>query len=109
MPVNKSRHAYRNERLNCAQSILRGFQELHDITEEQIVEAKHLGGGKADGGLCGALHAASILVTDEEKRVELHQRFTAQAGSDRCREIRALKQLTCGECVELAASILHNG
>jgi len=97
--------AYREEKLNCAQSILRGFQKKYGLTEEQITEAKKYGGGRAEGGLCGALYAA-LLMADDAKKKQLRERFLAEAGADRCREIRAAGKLTCGGCVELAAKIL---
>ncbi len=43
MPVQKALKAYKEEKLNCAQSVLRAFQESCKITEEQILEAKKLG------------------------------------------------------------------
>ena len=108
MLVRRSMKAFLEERLSCGQSVLRGFQELHGITEEEIAEAKKFGGGRAEGGICGALHAAGRLVgADEEKHRELQRGFVAQAGSVRCREIREQKRLSCAGCVELAAKILH--
>lgn len=107
MPVQKALKAYKEEKLNCAQSVLRAFQESCKITEEQILEAKKLGGGKAEGGLCGALYSACLLAADDHVKQELHERFTVLAGSVHCREIRKLGQLSCGECIVLAATVLH--
>ena len=107
MPVRKSLNAYLKERLNCAQSIMRGFQEYCDVSEEKIEEVKNLGGGKAEGGTCGALHSALVLSKNDKSRNDLRLAFIAQAGSDKCKEIRSGQRLTCGECVGLAARLLH--
>lgn len=107
MSVEKTLKAYREEKMNCAQSILRGFRESFQVPEETIAEAKKWGGGRAEGGLCGALHSACRLTSDENVRETLHERFRSEAGSDRCREIRKLGRLSCGECVALAATVLQ--
>ena len=48
---------YTTERLNCAQSILKGYQDEFEIPEEQINEFRAFGGGRAEensvrGTLC---------------------------------------------------------
>ena len=106
MPVEKSIKAFKDERLNCAQSIMRGFQEQKNISEQAISDAKSLGGGRADAGNCGALHAALQLTGDDDKVCEVLNNFVEKAGSGRCREIRKKKILSCAQCVELAAKLL---
>ncbi len=106
MPVTKSLKAYKEEKLNCAQSILRGFQDKCQVSNEQIAEAKKNGGGRAENGICGALHSAAHLAKNDEIRQSLHERFIVHAGSDKCREIRGEGKLSCSGCVELAAKIL---
>ena len=73
MPVQRAIAAYRTEGLNCAQSILRAFQEECDIPEETVREARRFGGGRALEGRCGALHAACELSGDEAARDRLPQ------------------------------------
>lgn len=107
MSIEKAREAYTQEKLNCAQSVLRGFQAQFQIGEERIAEAKAWGGGRAENGYCGALHAARLLGAADETKSRIHSRFVESAGSDRCREIRGLKRLSCKECVELAAQLLQ--
>ena len=106
MSVAKAIRAYTRENLNCAQSVLRAFQEDFEIEDECIAAAAKLGGGRAGNGLCGALHAAERLSPDAEVKAAIHQRFATAAGSDKCREIRKLGRLSCGECVETAAGLL---
>ena len=110
MPVERAIAAYKKERLNCAQSVLRAFQEHHKISEDVIAKARHLGGGRADEGLCGALHAALQLAGDPFTKQQLRSAFVSEAGSDKCREIRRAALIPCVECVKMAAKLLdeHN-
>lgn len=107
MPVKKSLYAYNEEKHNCAQSILRGFQNELGIMEEQITEAKKHGGGRAEDGLCGALHSALCLAGNDEVKSAVRTAFVLHAGSEKCREIRKLGKVSCEECVRLAATLLH--
>jgi len=107
MPVKKSIKAYNDEKFNCAQSILRGFKEHFEVSDHDIAEARKIGGGRAENGLCGALHSAITLAGDEKKKTFIITNFIEAAGSDKCREIRKINRLKCSACVELAAELLH--
>jgi hypothetical protein len=107
MPVRAAVHSYTNQRLNCAQSILKAFQERKDISQDEINDARKLGGGKAEKGTCGALHAALSLLDDPEKKESVRRSFVEVAGSELCREIRALNLISCLQCVEVAARFLE--
>lgn len=109
MPVKAAIHAYTRDKLNCAQSVLKAFSHRKDITGSDIDAARALGGGRAAGGVCGALHVALLLLDSEEKKRSMRENFAARAGSVQCREIRAKKMLTCAQCVELAAELLGAG
>lgn len=106
MPILKSLSAYRNGKKNCAQSILAGFSDICAVPDAEIDAARAAGGGRAEGGLCGALHAALKLAGKNETKETLQRQFVANAGSEHCREIRRLKKLSCEGCVELAAKVL---
>ena len=106
MPTERALHAYQNERLNCAQSVLHAFRACHAIPDEAIVQAKALGGGRAEGGVCGSLFAALLLVRDPVAQQRLRDAFIAKAGSDKCREIKQVHRFPCAECVRLAASLV---
>ncbi len=106
MPAQRAIAAFKTRQPNCAQSVLRAFQREHGVTEDKIAQAQHLGGGRADGGRCGALHAACELVEHEAVRGSLRTAFAAKAGSELCREIRKSKTLSCEQCVELAAELV---
>ncbi len=107
MPAKKSLDAYRVGKQNCAQSLYSGFRELVGIPQSVIDAARKLGGGRAEEGRCGALHAALDLSLGEPTRQALRSGFEEQAGSQLCREIKARKLLSCDQCVELAATLLE--
>jgi len=109
MPVERALNAYKKERLNCAQSVMRAFQPHPNITDEDILHAKHLGGGRAEEGLCGALYSALRLTDEPPARQRLRDAFVAETGSDKCREIRRAGRVPCVECVRLAAHLLVDG
>jgi hypothetical protein len=50
------------ERLNCAQAVLKAFQEKFSITDEMISQFKAYGAGKAPDGCCGAFYAAKYIL-----------------------------------------------
>jgi Putative redox-active protein (C_GCAxxG_C_C) len=107
MSISSAVHSYTNERLNCAQSILKAFGERKNISSDEIKDARKLGGGKADNGICGALHAALSLLDEPEKKESVRQSFIEVAGSEKCREIRAKSLVSCLQCVEVAARFLE--
>jgi hypothetical protein len=109
MSVEMALHSFTKERLNCAQSILKAFRHRKEITQEEIDAAGAMGGGRAEGGVCGALYAALLMNEDHERNRFLRESFAERAGSERCREIRAKKMINCTKCVELAAILLDKG
>jgi hypothetical protein len=106
MPVERALTAYKHERLNCAQSVLRAFQASHQLDETHILAAKEHGHGRVEAGLCGALHSALHLAGDTVARERVRVGFMAETGSDKCREIRRAARKSCAECVQLAASLI---
>jgi hypothetical protein len=106
MPVKRALKAYQEEKLNCAQSVLRAFQSHRTIHEDDILRARHLGGGRADAGLCGALYAALQLADEPSIKQKVREAFVSDAGSDKCREIRRAARIPCVECVRLATHLV---
>lgn len=96
------------ERYGCAQAILKTFEKTLNVTQEMIDSFKAFSGGRADGGLCGALYAAKVLVDDPEKADIIQAEFIKVAGSAKCKEIKKLKKIPCTECVTTAAELLQN-
>lgn len=86
------------KRVNCAQAVAEG---LGAMALSPALSA--CGGGRAEGGRCGALHAALLLVPVDKKE-ELAAAFRSETGSERCREIK-LSGFPCVKCVEIAARL----
>src|ERR1035437_1299376 len=93
------------ERMNCAEAVLYAYQKISGDIAIAISNMKRLGGGRAPGGLCGALHAACTVAPDRAER--LKARFAEIAGSVVCKEIRRAKQHPCEFCVSESAEILE--
>lgn len=87
---------------NCAQSVAAGCG--HD---ELLEELKNCGGGRAPGGLCGALHAA-LRMLPEEKRAEAKAEFIRLIGAPDCRTIKTQCRTPCSRCVAVAAELAKN-
>jgi hypothetical protein len=96
------------EGYNCAQAVLKAFQASHKISESEIADYKSAGGGRAVGGLCGALFAAKRIV-GEEAFDEISKNFERQSGSLKCADIRKAGLLSCKGCVGTAAELVHSG
>jgi len=104
MPKDKA-VKYFSGSYNCAQSVIKAFEDTHEVSEDKILEFKKYGGGRAPEGICGALYGALTLCDSEIEISEIEDKFAKCAGSLKCREIRSSKTLSCAECVEKAADI----
>ncbi len=104
-------HALENFRrppqlLNCAQAVLYAYQQVVGPTPISLADMKRFGGGRAPGGLCGALHAACVLAPDKAER--LKTRFAETTGSVCCKDIRTANQHACECCVAESATLLES-
>lgn len=106
MPVERSVEAFKVGGMNCAQSVLHGYKELHGVSDEQIAGAKAFGGGRAEAGTCGALYAAQMIAKSDEARESLTKEFREVAGAERCVDIKRGSGYACDKCVELAAELI---
>jgi len=97
-------------RLNCAQSIANAFKEKFNLSDDFVDSFGAFGGGRAPGGLCGALYAAMTILeeVDKKKAEELMQYFYNNSGAFECSNIKAGKKLSCVGCVEKCAEYLEN-
>ena len=97
---------HRQRRGNCAQSVVHAWDEKHPDRQAGVAAFAPCGGGRAPGGLCGALHAGCALAGDAAETIK--REFSEKSGGVlTCREVRAAKKLTCNECVGLAAELLE--
>ena len=85
---------------NCAQSVAKAFER-----DDLVAQLKSCGGGRAEGGLCGALHAA-LLMLPENKSKETKKQFRDRVGDILCKTIRREGKTPCAECVRTAASLI---
>jgi hypothetical protein len=94
------------EKFNCTQAVLVAFQEETGMTDADIASYSNTGGGKAEGGICGAAYAAKQVLKDSGIHPHIDELFNTKAGSSCCRQIRERGQLSCEECVALAARFI---
>lgn len=94
-----------SEKLNCAQSVLKGFQKEFKISDKEIEEYRAWGGGRAEGGMCGALFSAERLLCQLGKESVIEE-FRQKAGGIRCTDIKE-KQFTCAEYVRMADELVE--
>lgn len=83
------------------------FQLESGISEDTIRKAALQGGGKAPEGVCGALHAARVILGNGQALEKIENDFSAKAGSTQCMEIRGMRSLSCSGCVGLSAYLLE--
>jgi hypothetical protein len=93
-------------RLNCAQAVFHTFEAEGLAPSGSVESCQACGGGRVEGGFCGALFAARQLVPDATG--ELDAAFEERAGSLRCREIRAAGHLSCQGCVSTAVELVEH-
>ena len=114
MSAQKARENYLDRsgqrKMNCCEAVAYAFQDRIPLSDEELQRCAGMGGGRAPEGYCGALYAAQRLVekSGSPNAGELPAIFQEIAGSAKCREIKALKKLSCLECVEKAAALVEN-
>ena len=89
------------KRHNCAQAVMEGGGG----SPEQVAAMAACGGGRAPGGLCGALHAALLLCPGRAE--EIKAAFAQKAGALTCRDIKGRAGTPCAVCVETAACLVE--
>ena len=94
------------ERLNCAQAVLHAHSKASGVELMPVSDLKPLGGGRAPGGLCGALYAACIIAP--QKAEVLMSRFTQELGSAKRKVLRTNKEHCCERSVATAAGLLED-
>ena len=94
------------EKLNCAQAILKGFQQTFNVPDSRIAEFKLWGGGRAPEGICGALFAAEILLAEQGKP-SIKEEFKKKVGNIDCRSIKRINKTSCRDCVRIADELLE--
>ena len=97
---------HQQRRGNCAQSVVFAWNLKTQDSRNSEDDFAGYGGGRAPGGLCGAVHASCELAGAEAETIK--QSFAQKTGGFlTCRDIRMSKKISCGECVGLAAELLE--
>ena len=110
MSIQKAKDHYLGKggltKANCAEAIIRAFKENFNIDDKNFAG---YGKGKAPGGLCGAYCAAKEIIEKyyPERKAEFEKFFLEKAGNLVCKDIRALRKLSCLGCVEKAAEFVQ--
>lgn len=96
------------KKMNCCESVAYVFQDEIPLTAEELQSFAGFGGGRAPGGYCGAIYAAKYLLEKKgsPKAAEIDRIFVELAGSPKCRDIKALRKVSCLVCIEKAAEIV---
>jgi len=106
MKEKAQRYFHGPEGYNCAQAVLKIFQEHKDVLEETIEEFSAHGGGRAPHGYCGALHSV-LYLADESLHDSIKEAFKTKTGSLNCKRIRVKGKVPCVECVRIACEELQ--
>ncbi|QSH41022.1 C-GCAxxG-C-C family (seleno)protein [Lentisphaerota bacterium ZTH] len=107
MNKKKASDFFHNEdNLNCAQAVLKFFEDNEIVSDELIAQNKAFGGGRAPEGTCGALYGAMQLLQSAEHNQKAKEFFIKYAGSFECRAIKEAGKISCAKCVDLAADFL---
>lgn len=109
---NKQRASYyfhrKPEGWNCAQSLFKAFQEESSLTDAEIeIQFRSKGGGRAEGGICGALYAAQNLAHNDEEKEYITREFEQRAGATTCRRLKGECHVPCIELVDLAQDLIQ--
>jgi len=106
--MRKTAEAYHRDRQgNCAQAVAHAWNVKNPGERASVEELAGCGGGKAPGGLCGAVHASCGLAGAAAAETIKREFAEKSGGHLRCKEIRAARKMPCGECVGLAAELLE--
>ncbi|MBP5247670.1 MAG: hypothetical protein J6Z31_07410 [Fibrobacter sp.] len=89
---------------NCAMAVAAAWLEAHHKDPSEVETFRTCGGGRAEGGLCGALYAAIHYRPDRKE--ELREEFRKRCNGTLCSEIRPIQSMTCSDRVAVAAELL---
>lgn len=91
---------------NCAQSVLKAHQDRVELSDEELeLSYRSKGGGRAEGGLCGAVYAASLLLKEKD-RPKLLSHFEERTGGLTCARLKGKCGRSCQELVQVADDVV---
>lgn len=89
---------------NCAQSVANKYKDLYKSSDIVSEYAPYVG-GRAPGGLCGALYAAMQAVPEHAD--EIRAEFVASCGAETCRAIKTESKTPCQVCVDTGDKLVE--
>ena len=89
---------------NCAQAVANKYKELYK-SDDIVKEYAPYVGGRAPGGLCGALFAAKEACPEHAAEIEAD--FVAACGAATCREIKTVTGTPCPFCVDTGDKLVE--
>lgn len=94
---------------NCAQSIHKAAQGRTGLSDEQIeLSYRPKGGGRAEGGLCGAIYAVRSIIGEGSQAAEdATEEFRQTTSGLTCAELKGRCGRSCQELVAVAEQILQ--
>lgn len=90
---------------NCAQAVANKYKELYK-SDDIVKEYAPYVGGRAPGGLCGALFAAKEACPEYAEEIEAE--FVAACGAATCRGIKTGTGTPCPFCVDTGDKLVEN-
>lgn len=93
---------------NCVQAIFKAYQDYVGLSDEEI-EARYRtkGGGRVEGGLCGALYAAlEIVGPDTPEGRQLKADFEQRLKAYTCAALKTELKVPCLVTVQTADELL---
>lgn len=93
---------------NCAQSIIKNYQDKIRISDEDIeLKYRSKGGGRAEDGLCGAVYSA-YQILDKDKGDRIKAKVETALGGYTCRKLKAELKVPCTKIVELVDVLIKS-
>lgn len=108
MENQKAEKFFHNEEnnWNCCQAVIKAYQDKAALNDEEIEKVyRPCGGGRAEGGLCGALYAGEQLML-KYGLPSIKDDFEKEAGATTCKRLKGELKFPCIECVRLSEKLI---
>lgn len=95
---------------NCAQAIIKRFQDnsITYISDEKIEQDfRSKGGGRAEGGICGAIYSAYVLL-GKNKGDEIKIKAENILGGTTCRKLKGELKVSCIHIVDTIDKLIES-
>lgn len=90
---------------NCAQAVAFKWAKLYASPDTIVANLAGSAAGRAEGGICGALYAATLALPQHKD--DIINDFRQQVGYTTCRDIKLYSHTPCPNCVDLADQLVE--